>query len=238
MKNYQVIFTFTVAVFLLSSCQKNVVDSEDVVIKPYALQEQASEIILEEEESAVCGQLRTQSPGGWGTTPEGFNPATYLAANFSNAFPWGIMIGCRDGKTLTLTSAEAVQKFLPAGGKPAMLTDYLIDPVDIKNSLAGHLVSLTLSVGLDYADPNFGEAQVSLGDMIISSGAFEGVSVNQFLQYANDAVGGCWSNNYTIGDLISTASNINNNYLDGTVDMGFLKCPDTGPRRIGEVVPR
>lgn len=236
MKNYQVIFTFTVAVFLLVSCQKNVVNSEDVVIQPYALQEQSSSIILEEE-VAVCGQLRTQSPGGWGTTPAGFNPATYLSENFSNAFPWGIMIGCRDGRTLTLTSAEAVQNFLPSGGKPAVLADFYTDPVGMKNSLAGHLVSLSLSVGLDYADPNFGTAQVNLGDMVISSGAFEGMSVNQFLQIANDVVGGCWSN-YTIGDLISTASNINNNYLDGTVDMGFLKCPDTGPRRIGEVVPR
>ncbi len=236
MKNYQVIFTFTVAVFLLVSCQKNVVNSEDVSIKPYSLQEQSSSIILEDG-SVVCGQLRTQSPGGWGTTPEGFNPATYLAEHFTDAFPWGIMIGCRGGTALTLTSAEAVQNFLPAGGRPGVLADYYTDPVGIKNSLAGHLVALTLSVGLDYADPDFGTAQVNLGDMVISSGAFEGMTVNQFLQIANDIVGGC-SDLYTIGNAISTAANINNNYLDGMVDMGFLKCPDSGPRRIGEVVPR
>src|SRR5687768_13696945 len=129
MKNYQVIFTFTVAVFLLVSCQKNVVDSKDLVVKPYELQEQLSEIIIEEESAPVCGQLRTQSPGGWGTTPAGFNPATYLQEHFSNAFPWGVVIGCRDGKTITLTCAEAVSRFLPSGGKPEVLTDYYTDPV-------------------------------------------------------------------------------------------------------------
>jgi hypothetical protein len=236
MKNYQVIFTFTVAVFLQVSCQKNVADSQDLFVKPYALEEQTSEIISEEE-AVVCGQLRTQSPGGWGTSPAGFNPAVYLAENFTNAFPWGIMIGCRDGRTLTLTSADAVQNFLPAGGKPAVLNDFYTDPVGMKNSLASHLVALSLSVGLDYYDPNFGAAQVNLGDMMISSGAFEGMTVSQFLMAANDIVGGC-GDTYTIGNVISTASNINNNYLDGMVDMGFLKCPDTGPRRIGEVVPR
>ena len=237
MKNYQVISTFTVAVFLLVSCQKNVIDSNKVVVKPYELQEQTSEIIIEEEVAPVCGQLRTQSPGGWGTRPEGFNPATYLEANFSNAFPWGLVIGCRDGKTITLTTSLAVSNFLPAGGRPAVLTDFYTDPVGLKNSLAGHIASLSLSVGFDYADPDFGVAQVNLGDMQIASGAFEGMSVNQFLQLANDVIGGC-GDTYSIGNVISTASNINNNYLDGLVDMGFLKCPDTGPRRIGEVVPR
>ncbi len=234
MKNYQVIFTFTVAVFLLGSCQKNV-DTLNVV-EQNAMQELVA--CTPDGGASSCGQLRTQSPGGWGAPPNGNNPAKYLHQNFTNAFPWGVMIGCRDGRTLTLTSAKAVQDFLPSGGKAAVLADIYTDPIGVKNTLAGHLVALTISIGLDNADENFAPATVKLGDMVIAFGAFKGMSVNAFLQIANDIIGGC-GNTYPISSLITTADKINNNFHDGTVDRGFLNCPDDGgPRRIVDEVPR
>ncbi|HUR11282.1 MAG TPA: hypothetical protein VM012_07925 [Flavitalea sp.] len=222
MKKYLVI-SATVAGFLLLSCQKNspITGSDREVISETAI-------------TTSCGQLRTQSPGGWGSTPEGNNPGTYLHANFANAFPWSLMIGCRDGNTITLTSAQAITNLLPTGGKPAVLGATSIDPVGIKNTLVGHVVSLTLSVGFDAYDQNFGSSPVLLGDMLIGSGPFAQMTVSQFLQIANDVIGGC-CHDYSVNDIIITASQINSNYLDGTVDLGFLKCPDDGgPRRIAE----
>lgn len=219
MKNYQVFLSFTVAVFLQVSCQKNVVTPEQGI-------EQRS---ITYSTLPVCGQLRTQSPGGWGSTPAGNNPGTYLHNNFSSAFAWNLMIGCRDGQTISLTSAQAITNLMPAAGKPAVLDNSYTDPTVIKNTLVGQLVALTLSVRFDEYDANFGAAETHLGDMIIGSGVFQGISVNDFLQKSNDVIGGC-STAYSIENITNTASRINNNYLDGTVDMAFLQCPEIRPR--------
>src|SRR5690349_2149654 len=44
-----------------------------------------------------CGQLRTQTQGGWGAAPAGNNPGTYLHANFQAAFSDGLTVGCYPG---------------------------------------------------------------------------------------------------------------------------------------------
>jgi hypothetical protein len=174
-------------------------------------------------EKPTCGQLRTQTPGGWGAPPRGTNPASYLYANFAGAFPEGMVIGC--DYTITFTSAEAITKFLPAGGKAAKLTKSYIDPNGVKNVLTGHLTALTLSVGFDNYDDTFGAAGMKLGDMVIKSGAFAGFTVAEFLDIANSTVGGC-INNFTIQQVLDTATAINENYVDGSSDNGFLVCPE------------
>jgi hypothetical protein len=174
---------------------------------------------------ADCGQLRTQTPGGWGAPARGNNPASYLYANFANAFPGGVVIGCTPDYNITFTSAEAITKFLPAGGKAAKLTNNFIDPTGMKNVLSGHLTALALSVGFDNYDDSFGQAGMKLGDMVIKSGAFAGYTVADFLEIANNTLGGC-SNNFTIQQVLDTATSINENYVDGTRDNGFLVCPE------------
>src|SRR5688572_32802239 len=65
--------------------------------------------------AANCGSLRTQTPGGWGSTPRGNNPGSYLHANFDDAFPGGLTIGCENGGSITVTSAQAITNLLPTG---------------------------------------------------------------------------------------------------------------------------
>lgn len=173
-----------------------------------------------------CGQLRTQTPGGWGAEPNGNNPGTYLHANFDAAFPNDLKIGCAGGFTITLTNAQAITNLLPTGGQAAVLTASAVNPAEIKNVLVGHLVALTLSTGFDVHDPNFGQAGIHLGDMVIGSGPFAGKTVSQFLVIANNVIGGC-SNAYTAKQVLTTATLINENYTDGLVDNGFLNCPNT-----------
>lgn len=172
-----------------------------------------------------CGQLRTQTPGGWGAEPNGNNPGTYLHANFDDVWA-NLVVGCAGGYRITLTNAQAITNLLPTGGKAGVLTANATDPAEMKNVLVGHLVALTLSLGFDMNDPDFGEAGIHLGDMLIGSGPFEDMTVNQFMVIANNVLGGC-SNAYTPQQILATATLINENYVDGKTDKGFLECPTT-----------
>lgn len=175
---------------------------------------------------ADCGQLRTQTPGGWGAPPNGNNPGVYLHANFASAFPNGLKVGCATGYTITMTYAQAITNLLPTGGQAAVLKSNATNPASVKNVLVGHLISLTLSVGFDKNDAAFGPAGVALGDMVIGSGPFANKTVSQFLAIANNVLGGC-SNAYTVSQVNEIASAINENYVDGTRDNGYLVCPTT-----------
>ena len=172
-----------------------------------------------------CGALRTQTPGGWGAEPNGNNPGTYLHANFNTVFPNGLTVGCYPGNYyVRLTTAQAITNLLPTGGQAAVLKANSTNPAAMKNVLVGHLIALKLSVGFDENDPDFGQAGVALGAMKIGSGLFKDWTVLQFLTEADKVLGGC-SNAYTAVQVLETANAINENYLDGKVDKGFLVCP-------------
>ena len=61
--------------------------------------------------------------------------------------------------------------------------------------------------------------------MVISSGAFAGWTVSAFLMEANKVLGGC-SSAYSIQNVLTTAAAINENYVNGNTDKGFLDCPE------------
>jgi hypothetical protein len=173
-----------------------------------------------------CGQLRTQTPGGWGAPPNGNNAGMYLKNNFDAAFGDFIAVGCYPGDYyVKLTSAQAIETLLPTGGQAKKLTANYTDPASIQNVLVGHLVAVTLAVGFDNYDADFGAGGVNLGDMEIKSGTFAGWSVSDFLLEANQVLGGC-SSDYTIQQVLEAATAINENYVDGKVDKGFLVCPE------------
>lgn len=160
------------------------------------------------------GIYRTQTPGGWGAKPEGNNPGAYLADNFSAAFPNGLEVGTGGLYTLTLTSAKAIETLLPTGGKPAALTENLVDPLKIKNVLVGHVVALSLSLGFDMYDPDFGEAEGFLGDLVIDSeGDFDGWTVLDVLQEANAVLGGAGS--HIPVEMTEMLTMINEYFVDG-----------------------
>ena len=170
-----------------------------------------------------AGQFKTFTIGGWGTECRGGNPGCYRDANFASAFPNGLTIGCGTN-TITLTSAVAVQNFLPSGGTPSLLNGTLINPlsVNVSNTLASQLVGVTLALGFDAYDESFSSNTNAFGELKILSGPHTGMTVAEFLDYANQVVGGCVEGSLT--DLNETATNINENYDNGTVDNGYLDC--------------
>jgi len=168
-----------------------------------------------------CGG-RTQTMGGWGAVPKGNNPGTYLHANFSTAFPNGLLIGCTN--TLKLTTAQKVTDFLPSSGTPkALPAGNMVNNVNYKNTLAGQLVAVTLAIGFDQANPNFSPASVTLDQQIIASGLFSGMTVGQLVFEANKKIGGC-NSTYTAAELNEALTSVNENYDDGNSNKGYLYC--------------
>jgi len=173
-----------------------------------------------------CGKLRTESQKDWGDHHHDNHHeeiTDYLLANFAGAFPGGLRIGCDGGYTLKLTSAQAVIGLLPSDGKAERLKKNYVDPKDLKNKLIGELVALTLNVGFDKYDENFGEAGRKLSTMYIRKGKFHGKTVAEFLAIANNVLGKC-SGNYKPEDLANTAKKINENYKHGKKDKHYLAC--------------
>lgn len=172
-----------------------------------------------------CGMLRTQTQGGWGASPAGNNPGTYLHAHFNATFSGGLTLGCYPNNYyIKLTSAQAVTNLLPVGGQPSLLKGNATNPATLKNVLVGQLVALKLSVAFDAADASFGQSSVALGDMIIGSGTFKGFTVAEFLSVAEHVLGGC-NNDYTPQQLNETATQINQSFDDGNTNSGYLLCP-------------
>lgn len=170
-----------------------------------------------------CGPLRTQTQGGWGAPPNGNNPGVYLHNNFVAAFPAGVTIGCAGGHTILMTSPQAITNLLPAGGTPKALQQSYTNPANIQNTLVGQLLALSLNVGFDKYDANFGQAGRRLESMYIKKGKFKGKTVGQFLDIANKVLGRC-STQYKASEINETASKINENYKDGNTNKGFLVC--------------
>jgi hypothetical protein len=220
MKKTIIRFSATVMVATsLFACQKEMSGKAKTDLSGTVKSSSASGAIV-----SSCGQLRTETQGGWGATPAGNNPGTYLHANFEAAFGDSLTVGC-DQFYVKLTAAQAVTDLLPAGGKGAALTASYTDPASLKNVLVAQLVTLKLSVGFDAYDASFGQSGVALGDMIIGSGPFKGNTVADFLAIGEQVLGGC-NKDFSADQIVETASSINENFDDGSVNKGFLICPN------------
>jgi hypothetical protein len=196
-------------------------------IESYKISESTEYCSCEEPEEPDDENLRTQTPGGWGAPPNGNNPGAYLHANFADAFPNGLVVGC--DFTVTFTSAQAITDGLPQGGKARALTQDYVNPVNTpkdpnnpKNTLLSHVVALRLSVTFDIADEDFGDSNTQLEDAVVTSGEFEGWTVAAVLAEAEKVLGGCASD-YSASEVLEAISAINESFVDGTTDTGFLE---------------
>lgn len=169
------------------------------------------------------GDFRTQTQGGWGSEARGGNPGSYRDAHFAAAFPAGLVVG--GPNTVTFTTSAAVEAALPTGGTAAPLAGSYINPIATEAGvLLGQVTALTLSVNFDLADPNFGASNVNLKDLVVVSGPFAGKTVAFVLAEANKILGGAASA-YTVSQVNEAVSAINENFVDGTINNGYLALP-------------
>jgi len=167
----------------------------------------------------VSEQLCTFTQGGWGAKPQGNNPGQLLKDNFT-AISGGdnsITIGL-PGRSITFTSASAIEDFLPQGGSPAVLPlGDLVDPTGSYGVLAGQVLALALNIGASDA----GVLPAGLGSLkVCNTGtAFDGMSVYQVLALGNTALGG--------GSLPSGVTLSSLNDLITNINEGFDECETT-----------
>ncbi|MCO6474819.1 MAG: carboxypeptidase regulatory-like domain-containing protein, partial [Melioribacteraceae bacterium] len=163
----------------------------------------------------------TYTQGGWGS-PSNSGPGTIRDLYFDDVFPAGLTVG--GNFTLTLTSAQAVEDFLPQGGTPSALTQDYTDPGNPNISvLAGQVVAMTLNVYFSAAGYT-GSNSYPLGDLIITSGPLAGKTVYELLAFANTALGG-GSTPYSLSELNDAATAVNENFNEGA-NNGFLTCAE------------
>jgi hypothetical protein len=151
------------------------------------------------------------------------NPGTIRDLYFAEVFPSGLQVG--GTFKLTLTTAKAVEKFLPQGGNPKALDKNYTDPTSTKAGVfAGQVVALKLNVAFSDAG-KIGSGSIKLGELIVNAGPLSGKTVYEVLNLANIALGG-GTTPYSISQLNQAVTAINENFDDGKVNKGFLRCPD------------
>ena len=175
---------------------------------------------------SCCSGFRAHTNSEWGANPSGTNAGAYLQQHFAAAFPGPgyLTIGCTN--LLRLTSAQAVNDFLPSFGSGGTLpAGTLTNPgATFSQTLAGHAVALTLNIKFDLTFANFGSSSTHLKDLYVASGPFTGLTVEQVLAEANNKLGGCGSS-YSTTALTDVLASINSNFSDGFTNEGFLYCP-------------
>jgi uncharacterized repeat protein (TIGR01451 family) len=154
----------------------------------------------------VYQNYTTFTLGGWGSTPQGNNPGTYLQANFSKAFPGGLVVPRKDGAgaDIVLSSPKEVREFLRAVKKDPFSNGQASKYVP--STLEKQFVALSLNVGFDAWDVNFGKNSGTLGNLKIhdltgSLSVVNGLSISQVVDqvraYLNGGTYGAV--NYTLG---------------------------------------
>jgi hypothetical protein len=168
----------------------------------------------------------TYSQGGWGAKPQGSNPGAFLAANFASVYPNGLTIG--GTKTLKFTSANAIEKYLPAGGSASVLTSSAVNPTNSRGVLSAQLLAVTLAVDFSAA----GKTKVGLGQLVFTSGPAAGRTLSQVLTIANTVLGGNTSalpSGWTLSSLTDLLGAVVDNFHGGTVNGGLLGCGSSEP---------
>lgn len=162
----------------------------------------------------------TFTQGGWGS-PSNSGPGKIRDMYFDNVFPSGLVVGST--YKITLTSATAVKNFLPQGGTASALTQNYTNPSTSVSVLAGQVVALKLNVNFSAAG-YIGSNSIPIGSLVIASGPFTGWTVNNFLTFAEQALGGGSLNGFTLSQINDAASSINENFVEGLINKGFLEC--------------
>ncbi len=172
-------------------------------------------ITINPPSSNTCGIFKTYERETWSE-----KRGSYITANFATVFPNGIVIGAGSNK-YTFTTATAVRNFLGNDDDDdshcSSISGHTINPGSSNNRLAIELLVMKLNVGFDNYFPAFSPSTTKLGDLVIyengSNAHFNGLSLNEFITLANNALGGvpCGSG-YTLAHVKNTAKNLDNNF--------------------------
>ncbi|MBN2638821.1 MAG: LruC domain-containing protein [Bacteroidales bacterium] len=170
------------------------------------------------------------SQGGWSSKAHGDNPGSIRDAHFDELFPNGLVMGDPDHYTITLTSSSAVKNFLPGGSTSKVLTNSYTNissktNKNVSGNWGGQIVAAILNVA--YSKAGYLGTGPNLGDLVFTNGAFQGMTVNDFMVIANKAIGGGGLSGYSIEDIQNAAELVDINFDSGTTNEGYFTCAST-----------
>jgi hypothetical protein len=131
----------------------------------------------------------------------------------------GVSIG--GTKYMKFTSANAIMNYLPAGGTAAVLKNNYTNPLTTEAGVfAGQVLALQLNV--DFSST--GRTPAGLANLKIAAGnKLAGSTVAQVLATAKSVLGGgALPTGCTVLDLSTLVDRINNNFDNGSQDLGLL----------------
>jgi hypothetical protein len=135
-------------------------------------------------------------------------------------YPYGVTIGW-GSRALHFTSAPKIEAFLPQGGTAAPLKSSMTDPTGKVSVLAGQVLALELSSTFSAR----GITKPGLGSLVLTNGKLAGTTVADVLSLGNQALGvgkSALPAGVSMSDLNSIITLINENYVNGTTDKGYL----------------
>ncbi|MFT4309717.1 MAG: hypothetical protein ACMXYL_04470 [Candidatus Woesearchaeota archaeon] len=190
-----------------------------------------NQLCLYYDDDVLCpfeiGDFCTQSQGGWGS-PSNSGPGSMRDNNWDYVIGGSLIVGI--GYNMTFTGPEYVKDYLPEGGTPSSLTQSYTNPDSSQtNVFAGQVTALKLNVL--YSDAGIGlitpGLDVSIGELYVKYGKFEGITVYQLLDIAEKVLGGDNSvlspYSASVSDLNDAVSKVNENFVDCNVDKGYLE---------------
>ncbi|MEN6644962.1 MAG: SdrD B-like domain-containing protein [Armatimonadia bacterium] len=161
------------------------------------------------------GPFTTYKQDQWG----GSTANSLLAGKFATLYPSGLTVG--GTYTIALTSAAAVDAFLPQGGGPNVLTMNYTNPTKTSaGELAGQVVALKLNV--DFSEAGF--TKKGLASLKLTKD-LAGWTVAQVLTLAQTVLGGnkgALPSGVDLNKLKDICKKTNENYEKGTNDRGYL----------------
>lgn len=191
------------------------------------------------------GDFTTFTQGGWGAKCNGGNPGCLRDQHFASVFPTGMRLGDQDGPdadnafTLLLTSSNAVEVYIPAGGTAGAFNQDVTNASSTSAGVfGGQLCAAKLNVGFDAAgifDGTKADPGVKLADLVYIANVHPkliGHSVAEVILFSDLAISGAATmpldvDGDTIGDvsfadLADALDELNNNFDNGNQSLGSL----------------
>ena len=115
-----------------------------------------------------AGDFCSYTQGGWGAKPQGGNPGSILAGDFSTVYPTGLQVG--DTFTMSFAAASNVAAYLPGSGPAGALTANLVNPTSSPSGVfGGQVTALRINVDFNDAGIIWGYALTSIGDLVLQN---------------------------------------------------------------------
>ena len=180
---------------------------------------------VQDDECDLSG-FKTYSKGGWGQKAHGSNVGALRDQYFDQVYPGDFVVGNPSQYTITFNATNDVEKYLPGGGGPKVLTKSWTNPKkkDKLGAMADQIIAARLNRDFNAAGVLGVNPDYTLGELVYIDGPFANMTVNDFLLMAEIALGGGDMNGHTASDYSTAAENIINSFHEG-VNGNILTCP-------------